>query len=111
GRNGTAAGLTANAMQNYSEECKQLVLGLTAGEEATVEHGSPGATGAATLSPAAAGVYDALAAFQAERLGPYLEGGRHSGSSLTARGETDQQVRGLRARLPAPAHPRLHPLE
>jgi hypothetical protein len=60
---------------------------------------------AATLSPATVGVYDALATFQAERLGPYLEGGRPSGSPLAARGEVDRQIARLRASLPAPAHP------
>jgi hypothetical protein len=60
---------------------------------------------AATLSPATVGVYDALATFQAERLGPYLEGGRRSGSPLAARGEAERQFARLRASVPAPAHP------
>jgi hypothetical protein len=65
----------------------------------------------ATLSPATLGVYDALAAFQAERLGPYLEGGRQSGSPLAARGEAERQLARLRASLPAPAVPVLDRME
>jgi hypothetical protein len=101
--NETVAGLSAHAMRQYSEECKQLVLGLTAGEGAE-EHGAHGRAAAATLSPAAAGVYDALAAFHAERLGPYLEGGRQAGTGLDARGEADRQFARLRTSLPDAAH-------
>jgi hypothetical protein len=100
----TVAGLTTHAMHQYAEECKQRVLGLMAGDGVGDEKGSHGVTAAATLSPATAGVYDALATFQAERLGPYLEGGRRSGSPLAARGEVDRQFARLRASLPAPAH-------
>ena len=142
--NETVAGLTTHAMHRYAEECKQLVLGLTAGEGAGEEKETDtrgdGGSGkdwsrdregasapsrsrlqkmgnrregpvTATLSPATLGVYDALAAFQAERLGPYLEGGRQSGSPLAARGEAERQLARLRASLPAPAVPVLDRME
>lgn len=102
--NETVAALSGHAMAKYAAECRQLVLGLSAGG---AEHGTHGGT--ATL--ATVGVYEPLAAFHDTALAPYLERGRYSGSALKARGEADRQFARLRGSLPEAARPVLDRME
>jgi hypothetical protein len=100
--NETVAALTGATMDKYAKECRQLVLGLAAGD---------GADGHGGTTTAVAGIFDPLVAFQETTFGPYLERGKKSRSNLRSRHEADRQFDRLTKTLPPAAGPVLAKME